>query len=347
MVGFSASRYVPLCFAAALLVAGGDTALAQNQIIEETNKQLGRQISDSIARRTGTRITSEAIGAALAPAPTASDKTSSVWFNGTYNNISTDLNVGIGGDNVAVDAEIDIYQATVGLDHRFGNWFAGISGSYARGEARASASSPTIANIDANEFSTVAGTSGVSTNVTGTTISASVASNNYSVNPYVGYMITPYIYPLAILGYTRSEVVGTDIGADTLASDLSINYADRIGNWIARGKVGWRYLNISVDVPNTESDAVSQHTFYAGATVGYKTGIFLPYFSGQYERLLSNTDAPSGVTGLDIDPSFLYLTGGVDIDVIPNLSVGAAGQVEVLNSLTDSYSAIVNLRFRF
>lgn len=335
-----------LCVAAAALAVSADIAWAQNQIIEETNKQLGRQISDAIARRTSIRVTSEAVGTAVAGG-TTSDKDSSVWFNGTYNNISTNPSFAFEGDSVTLDATLELYQATAGLDHRFGKFFAGISGSYTRAEFRADVTSPGINNIDNNNFSTIAGTSGISASTSANTISASGGANNYSVNPYFGYMITSYIYPLAILGYTRTEVDNSNIGADTFSSDLSMNYADRIDNWIARGKVGWRHLRVSVDIPDTDSDAVNVDTFYAGATVGYKTGIFLPYFMGQYERLLNNTDVPEGVTGLSIDPNFLYLTAGVDFDVIPDLTLGVAGQAEVLNSLTDSYSAIVNLRLRF
>lgn len=346
MPNLSHRMILAVCAAVGMLAMNAGAAIAQNQVVEETNKQLGRQISDAIARRTSTRITSEAIGTATSGA-VMSDKDSSAWFNGTYNNLSSNPTFSIGGDTVTIDTNIDIFQATAGLDHRFGDFFAGLSTSYARANATVSATSPAIANIDTTEFSSAGGTSGVSATIAGNTIKASASSNSYAVNPYVGYMITPYIYPLAIVGYTRSEVVDADIGADTFSSDVSINYADRIDHWIARGKVGWRYLRISVDVPDVDTPSVDQHTFYAGATVGYKTGMFLPYFMGQYERLLNNTDTPDGITGLSIDPNFLYLTAGVDIDVMPDLTIGAAGQAEVLNSLTDSYSAIVNLRFRF
>jgi len=195
----------PLCVAVAALTVSADNAAAQNQVIEDTNKQLGRQISDSIARRTSVRLTTEAVGAAVAGG-TTSDKNSSVWFNGTYNNLSADPSFAFEGDNVSLDADLDLYQATTGLDHRFGKFFAGISGSYTRAEFSATVTSPGIANLDSGDVAAIAGTSGISASAAGSTISVSGGANNYSVNPYVGYMITNYLYPLAILGYTRTEL---------------------------------------------------------------------------------------------------------------------------------------------
>lgn len=322
-------------------------AAAQNQIIEDANKQLSRQISDSISRRTSVRLTSDAIGtAAAAGSPTMSDKKSSFWVNSTYTNISADLTATVDGDPTRLEADLDLYQSSVGLDHRFGKFFAGVSGSFTRADVSASATT-TTRTLSSSSFSSFAGTSGLGATTSGNTSRFDGGLNNYAVNPYVGYMITPYLYPLAILGYSRSDIDDTNIDADALSSDLSMNYSDRIGNWIARGKLGWRYLRVTVNVPGSESDSTNVNTLVAGATVGYKAGMFLPYLTAQYERLLTTIDVPQNVVGVSPDYNFFYLTAGVDVDIIPDLTIGVAGQVEAVNSITDTYSAIFNLRFRF
>jgi len=299
-----------LRFLAAIALVAGFASAAHAQGTQEAIEEATKQTSRQISDSISRRLQTQAIQSSVGAgvAPAGQmQERGSAWLTATYNNLDFKF-------RGLREIDADLTQTIVGGDLRFGRFFAGLSGSWAHVESRS--------------FGDALG-------------GGSIEANTFAVQPYFGAMLTDHIFPLAILGYSFLDVERSGISADTFSSDLSMNYSNLIGNIVARAKTGWRFANVDADIPGERDQPnVDLHTLYLGATLGYKFGDLMPYMTAQYEY-----NATGNLGGIDRD--FVYLTTGLDYQVLSNLTAGIAFQAEVANRNSDNLGGILNFRFRF
>ena len=171
----------------------------------------------------------------------------------------------------------------------------------------------------------------------------SINVDTYTISPYVSYLLTDHLYPLAIAGYSRSEISDTKVNADTFFTDLSMNYGNVVNSWVIRSKAGWRFNHNNLNDTGVGGDDTTESHFLYGAIVGgYAIREFVPYVMVQYEYDASHQDP-----GVNTDRHYLYLTLGVDVQPTPSASFGIAVQVETINDDSNNIGGIMNARFRF
>lgn len=299
--------------AGAAFAVGGDRHAFAADAVDETVKQTSRQIADAIARRLGTQVQQTAIAAGIGGGPAVDQTSGSVWFTTSYHDIDSIVKGGPDGD-------LDVYEAIIGGDLKLGRFVAGASASIGHAVAQ-----------------------GLSATAGGAVSSQSINVDTYTVSPYVSYLLTDHLYPLAIAGYSRSEISDTAANADTFFTDLSMNYGNVIQSWVIRSKVGWRFNHTNLNDTGAGGDDTSNsHVLYGALVGGYAIREFIPYVMVQYEYDASHQDP-----GTNEDRHFLYLTVGVDVQPTPAVSFGVAFQIETINDDSNNVGGILNARFRF
>ncbi|WP_119421082.1 autotransporter outer membrane beta-barrel domain-containing protein [Desertibaculum subflavum] len=300
--------------AGATLVAAAGTPAFAADAVDETVKQTSRQIADAIARRLGTQVQQSTIAAATVGGGRGADQASgSVWFTTSYHDIDTVVKGGPDGD-------LDVYEAIIGGDLKLDRFVVG--GSASLGHAVAD---------------------GLSATSGGAISPQSINVDTYTISPYVSYLLTDHLYPLAIAGYSFSDISDSRVSADTLFSDLSMNYGNVVESWVIRAKTGWRFNHTNLrNTGSSSDDTTNTHFLYVGALAGYMIAEFVPYVMAQYEY-----DATHQDPGVNTDRHYLYLTLGVDVQPTQSVSFGVAMQVETINDDSNNVGAILNARFRF
>lgn len=296
-----------------LIAAAGVPALAADAV-DETVKQTSRQIGDAIARRLGTQVQQSNIAAAtVGGGPSMDQASGSVWFTTSYHDIDTVVKGGPDGD-------LDIYEAILGGDLKLGRFVVGASASLGHAVA-----------------------DGLSATSGGAISPQSINVDTYTISPYVSYLLTDHLYPLAIAGYSRSEISDSRVNADTFFTDLSMNYGNVVESWVIRSKVGWRFNHNNLNDTGAGGDDTTDSHFLYGAIVGgYAIREFIPYVMVQYEY-----DASHQEPGDNTDRHYLYFTLGVDVQPTQAVSFGVAFQIEAINDDSNNVGAILNARFRF
>lgn len=200
---------------------------------EETIKQISRQISSVITQKLG----QELVSTQFVDQPSA-EKLNGFWSTGSYTSIEFDS-----------DFEIDIYQVTGGVDHKYGNLSAGVSVTYARAEA------------------------------------GLFKSNQVSFTPYASYKFSKNIFLAALGGYVRNEGVGRrNPNSDTAIMDISMNGVFPVYQQLFfKPKVGYRFVYSVIDLNLPDDDSVV-HTYYAQGELSYNIDNIQPYFNTLYER---------------------------------------------------------------
>lgn len=296
----------------ATFVVGDRHALAADAV-DETVKQTSRQIADAIARRLGTQVQQSTIAAGVGGGPGVDQTSGSLWFTTSYHDIDTVVKGGPDGD-------LDIYEAIVGGDIKLGRFVLGASAS--------------LAHAVADGLSATAG-GGISPK--------SINVDTYTISPYASFLLTDHLYPLAIAGYSRSEISDTKVNADTFFTDLSMNYGNVVQSWVIRSKAGWRFNHNNLNDTGVGGDDTTESHFLYGAVLGgYVINEFIPYVMAQYEYDASHQDP-----GVNTDRHYLYLTAGVDIQPTQSVSFGFAVQIETINDDSNNVGGIMNLRIRF
>jgi outer membrane autotransporter protein len=293
-------------------------ARADDEIEKKIRDEVSRRVTDAISKRIGDDVTSDIDGMP------DTGYTNSVWLTPSYANITSDSDSLI--EEAGSSFDTDLWTIPFGIDHRFGdNLFLGISGAYAN--------SATDIDID------------------GSDIDADFYSDTFTVSPYIAYRFGNYFFATGLFSYAYSDGKSTmddtdDVDSDsqTYSGELALNAAAPVGDFILKGKAGWRYSYTELlDFEAEGDDDGDAHTAVGSFEVGYNLDPFVPYFGVQYEHVF-----PENVPEVDEgDQDFLYLSGGVRGRVNDWLSLGAGVRAEVVNQETNQIGGQLEFKARF
>jgi len=306
------------------VMAQGHSDEIAKLISQERAKQIARQISNNIARRISEDLTNAEL-ASIAPtaslgnanplAASADDVDSwlpdAAWVTSSWSEISDDSAL-----NTHVDA--DIYQVTGGLDKQLGDWFFGLSTTYAYTET------------EIGGFGSQSDTH----TVTVTPYAAYVINNNFFISALTGY------------SYSRGEPDVSGINADTdtdeYTSELDLNGLQVIGDWTLNGKAGLRYSHtdryFDNGTPIADNDQ-DNWTYLVDAQVTYSFERFIPGLRMSAGALYEYTETEDGE-----DDGVLYMGTGIDYYVSKSFTVGMNYSHDVNNEDIDINSVGFNLR---
>ncbi len=297
-------------------------------INQERANLIARQISANIVGRITTEISNpedETLASLDMQNPLAASADvnsllpDSVWVATSWAEISDD-------DSLNVHVDADIYQVTGGIDKQLGNWFVGLSTTYAYTE----------------------------TEIGG--IGSQSDTHSVTVTPYVAFIINKnfFISGLTSYTYTRSEPDTSAIGnfnldsdTDQYTSELDLNTLKVIGDITLTGKAGFRYSHSDqyFDKPgvgafnlNKDNDK-DNWTYLVDAQVGYSLARFVKGLRMSAGALYEYVELEDGA-----DDGVLYMSTGLDYSVNKALSVGVRYSHDVNNEDIDINTVALNLR---
>jgi outer membrane autotransporter protein len=302
-------------------VLGGATAsvaMADDEIEKKIRDEVSRRVTDAISKRIGDDVTSDIEGMP------DTGYSNSLWLTPSYANITSDNDSLI--EKAGSEFDTDLWTIPFGFDHRFGDsFFLGISAAYAN--------SATDIDIKAGGPD------------------ADFYSDTFTVSPYVAYRFAEYFFATGLFSYAYSDGKSTadnteDVDSDSqsFSGELALNAAAPVGDFILKGKAGWRYSYTELlDFEAEGDDDSDAHTAVASVEVGYNLDPFVPYLGLQYEHVW-----PENVPEVDEgDTDFLYISGGVRGRVNDWLSLGAGVRAEVVNQETNQIGGQVEFKARF
>ena len=226
---------------------------------EETTKQTTRQISDSVSARIAAAFLKRATVAA-APAketPAEDEDAVSGWATYAFSNVESDP---------SGTFDVDIHQGLVGGDKRYGDFFFGLSGTYARAEASGGAGA----------------------------FAFSSTSNSGAFVPYGAWILSQRFFIDAQVGYLYTNTGG--ITSDTALTSINLNVIHLVNQWILKAKAGHRFT-----FTDTEgAGGFHANTLLVNGEVGHKLGVVTPFVKAQYEHLF-----PEVSGGADLDFLFV------------------------------------------
>lgn len=313
-------RLTPRLLLAATIFSGVTATLARadDEIEKKIRDEVGRRVTDAISKRIGDDVTSDMDGMP------DTGYTNSVWLTPSYANITSDSDSLI--EKAGSSFSTDLWTIPFGIDHRFGDsFFVGISGAYANAAT----------DID----------------VDGSDTDSDFYADTFTVSPYVAYRFADYFFATALFSYaytdgkaTTEDAESVDSDSQTYSGELALNAAAPVGDFILKGKAGWRYSYTELlDFEAEGDDDSDAHTAVASFEVGYNLDPFVPYLGVQYEH-----SWPENVPEVDEgDQDFLYLSGGVRGQVNDWLSLGAGVRAEVVNQETNQIGGQLELKARF
>ncbi|WP_374650615.1 autotransporter outer membrane beta-barrel domain-containing protein [Dongia sp.] len=293
-------------------------ARADDEIEKKIRDEVSRRVTDAISKRIGDDVTSDMEGMP------DTGYTNSVWLTPSYANITSDSDSLI--EEAGSKFDTDLWTVPFGFDHRFGDsFFLGLSAAYAN-------SATDIDIIDGGP-------------------DADFYSDTFTVSPYAAYRFADYFFATALFSYAYSDGKSTaddtdDVDSDsqTFSTELALNAAAPVGDFILKGKAGWRFAYTELlDFEAEGDDDSDAHTAVGSFEVGYNLDPFVPYLGVQYEHVF-----PENVPEVDEgDQDFLYLSGGVRGRVNDWLSLGAGVRAEVVNQETNQIGGQVEFKARF
>lgn len=313
-------RIAPRLILAASILGGvtGKMAMADDEIEKKIRDEVSRRVTDAISKRIGDDVTSDIDGMP------DTGYTNSAWITPSYTNITSDNDSLI--EEAGSEFDTDLWTIPFGIDHRFGdNFFLGISGAYAN----------SATDID----------------IKGSDVDSDFYSDTFTVSPYVAYRFADYFFATGLFSYayadgkaTMDDTDDVDSDSQTFSTELALNAAVPVGDFILKGKAGWRYAYTELLDFEAEGDDDSDvHTAVASFEVGYNLDPVVPYFGVQYEHAW-----PENVPEVDEgDQDFLYLSGGVRGRVNDWLSLGAGVRAEVVNQETNQIGGQLEFKTRF
>jgi hypothetical protein len=326
-----------------LVFSGNVHAQDVDEIIsQERAKIIARQISNNISRRISGDV-GDATGAGIGqnasldfqnPLAASADSKSllpdSAWLTSSWSEISDD-------DALNVHVDADIYQVTGGVDKQFGDWFVGLSTTYAYTET---------------EIGLAGGAGSLSTG--GAAFGSQSHTHTITVTPYVAFVINQnfFISGLTSYSYSRGEpdtgTINLDSDSDGYTTELDFNAIKVIGDWALTGKTGFRYSHTDTyfDKPslgggvnlNQDNDA-DNWTYLVDARVGYSLGRFVKGLRMSAGALYEYVETEDGE-----DDGVLYMSTGLDYAVSKSFSVGLSYSHDVNNEDIDINSVAFNLR---
>jgi hypothetical protein len=256
--------------------------------------EIPRQISRAIADRLDVNFKN----ARQQSAPTSA---STVWDALSYTSIEHGS-----GDS-------DLYQATLGVDRRWGNLDAGIAVTYARLERSGFFSSD--------------------------------KSNIPAFTPYVNYILNPYMHITALGGYIRKEGVGNNsFNVNTAYTDLSLNAVLPIISGLSlKPRAGYRFAYSDFDFPQSFSATTYTNTLYAEGGLEYSIHNVSIYFDSLYERVVVDNKLSNPADGGDL----IFVTAGINYHVNQAVSLGVAYRHEILEGNIDYHQGSAHMSMRF
>ncbi len=313
------TKSVRLALAASIMTGCVATlARADDEIEKKIRDEVSRRVTDAISKRIGDDVTSDMEGMP------DTGYSNSVWLTPSYANVTSDSDSLI--EKAGSSFDTDLWTIPFGIDHRFGqNFFLGISGAYANSST----------DID----------------VEGSDIDSDFYSDTFTVSPYAAYRFADYFFATALFSYsyadgkaTTEDAEDVDSDSQTFSGELALNAAAPVGDFILKGKAGWRYSYTELLDFEAEGDDDSDvHTAVAAVEVGYNLDPFVPYLGVQYEHSWPE-NVPEAKEG---DQDFLYLSGGVRGRVNDWLSLGAGVRAELVNQETNQIGGQLELKARF
>lgn len=293
-------------------------ARADDEIEKKIRDEVSRRVTDAISKRIGDDVTSDMEGMP------DTGYTNSVWLTPSYANVTSDNSSLI--EKAGSEFDTDLWTIPFGIDHRFGDsFFLGISGAYAN----------SATDIDTK----------------GSDVDSDFYSDTFTVSPYIAYRFADYFFATGLFSYSYSDGKSTaddtesvDSDSQTFSGELALNAAAPVGDFILKGKAGWRYSYTELlDFEAEGDDDSDAHTAVASFEVGYNLDPFVPYLGVQYEHVW-----PENVPAVDEgDQDFLYLSGGVRGKVNDWLSLGAGVRAEVVNQETNQIGGQLEFKARF
>ena len=293
-------------------------ARADDEIEKKIRDEVSRRVTDAISKRIGDDVTSDMEGMP------DTGYTNSVWLTPSYANVTSDNSSLI--EKAGSEFDTDLWTIPFGIDHRFGDsFFLGISGAYAN----------SATDIDTK----------------GSDVDSDFYSDTFTVSPYIAYRFADYFFATGLFSYSYSDGKSTaddtesvDSDSQTFSGELALNAAAPVGDFILKGKAGWRYSYTELlDFEAEGDDDSDAHTAVASFEVGYNFDPFVPYLGVQYEHVW-----PENVPEVDEgDQDFLYLSGGVRGKVTDWLSLGAGVRAEVVNQETNQIGGQLEFKARF
>jgi outer membrane autotransporter protein len=292
--------------------------MADDEIEKKIRDEVSRRVTDAISKRIGDDVTSDISGMP------DGGYTNSVWLTPSYANITSDNGSLI--EKAGSEFDTDLWTVPFGIDHRFGeSFFLGISGAYAN----------SATDID----------------IKGGGPDSDFYSDTFTVSPYVAYRFADYFFATGLFSYAYSDGKATmdnadDIDSDsqTFSTELAMNAAAPVGDFILKGKAGWRFAYTELlDFEAEGDDDSDAHTAVASVEVGYNLDPFVPYLGVQYEHVW-----PENVPQVDEgDTDYLYLSAGVRGSVNDWLSLGAGVRAEAINQETNQIGGQLEFKGRF
>lgn len=310
-----------LRIALAATVFGGVTgkiALADDEIEKKIRDEVSRRVSDAISKRIGDDVSADITGM-----PDTGYQ-NNVWITPSYANVSSDSDSLI--EEAGSKFDTDLWTVPFGFDHRFGDsFFLGISGAYAN-------SATDIDIIDGGPDS-------------------DFYSDTFTVSPYAAYRFADYFFATALFGYSYSDGKSTaddtdDVDSDSqsFSTELALNVAAPVGDFILKGKAGWRFAYTELlDFELEGDDDSDAHTAVGALEVGYNLDPVVPYVGVQYEHVWPE-DVPLVDEG---DTDYLYLSAGVRGRVSDAISLGAGVRAELINQETNQIGGQLEFKARF
>lgn len=314
----SRSRRVAYAAALATIVAPAlsvAAARADDEIEKKIREEVSRRVSDAVSNRIGDRLDGGP--------NSGNDLNNSAWLTASYNSLESDHDGLV--EHAGVHYQSDIVNTTFGGDHRFGDsFFLGLSGAY------------THASTDIN--------------LRGFDLKADADNASYTISPYAAYVIDPHFFVSGLFSYTYSDadihndITGTtSANSETFGTELAANTVFNFGNWLLKGKAGWRFNDTKLLDHADGNDMIHANSAIVNAEVGYRFDRFLPYFQAQYEHIW-----PEKIQGTnEPDPDYVFLTAGVRMAITDNISAGASVKAEVANRETNQIGGAAEFRIRF
>ncbi|HFD12973.1 MAG TPA: hypothetical protein ENJ32_10980 [Crenotrichaceae bacterium] len=263
--------------------------------IQAYTLEIPRQISRSINDRLDVNFNN--VRQQSAPA-----SESNVWDALSYTSIDSEFGT-----------DADLYQATLGIDQRWGDINAGVAVTYAR--------------LEQSGFF------------------LSDKSNVPAFIPYVDYTLNQYMHVTAMGGYIRKEGVGNkSFNVNIAFTDISLNTELPIIPGLSiKPRAGYRFAYSDFDFPHSGSATTYTNTLYAEGGLEYTMNNLAVYFESLYERVVIDNQLPNPVDGGDL----VFITAGIDYHVNQTVSLGVAYRHQILESNVDYHQATAHMNMRF
>lgn len=282
-------------------------------ISTERARQIARQISNNISNRITLEISESEEGENPlgASADIKALTPDAGWATLSYTEISDDNLPG-----ATLDA--DIYQSTFGIDKRIGDFFFGLSTTYAYTET------------EIGGFTT------------------QTQTHSVSATPYLAYVFNKNVFLNLLTGYDYSKNepdfnfpgFNFDSETDEYNAELTLNGVKAIDNWFFKGRTGARYRHTDTyfETPAFTPNDNDQDTwtYLFNAQAGYSFGNGFRAFAGAlYEYYVTEDGEDDGV---------LYMSTGVDYSLSDALSIGVNYTTDANNEDIDIHTVGMNFR---